>query len=327
MNYFFLALATVTSATNSLLWKKTSSDTRDDRILHIKSAFIFALSTVIVLLYALIARAPLLPSSFTLLLAVLFAISKTAQQAALLFAMRIGATSITQLIFSLGILFPVFYGAIALSEEISLIQYLGMALFFLALCFIVNPKADKSFRPLWLILSLLAATSSGINAVLQKLHQASEASEELVSFVVLSLLLSSLFSLGLSGVEALRSARKCAKDKVIVCATVGTSDENTEASCIEIATADTQKALGFKRSILITLLFLGACGVCVGLQTLLNFTLAGRLPAVIHFPIYNIGSMVLVGFGGRLFYGERLSGHQLIGFAIGCAAIICIGLF
>ena len=328
MNYLLLVLATVTSAANSLLWKRTSAETKDDRVLHMKSAVIFAVSAFVVLLYALATRDLLHVSSFTLLLSIAFALSKTVQQAALLFAMRIGATSITQLIFALGILLPIFYGAIALGEEISLMQYIGMALFFLALCFIVNPRADKGFRLVWLLLCLLAATSSGVNAVLQKMHQASNFSDELKSFVVLSLALSALFSLGLSALEALRQAHKKKRAHAVAVASdaEGSAPDTAPLDGVSMTVKVDEKA-DKKASLYVMLLFLLACGLCVGLQNLLSFMLAGRLPAVIHFPIYNIGSIVLVGFGGRLFYGERLSRSQLIGFAIGCAAIIFIGLF
>ena len=369
MNYLLLVLATVTSASNSLLWKKTSAQTKDDRILHLKSAFIFFVSALIVMIYALLTNTLLMPSAFTLMLAIAFALSKTMQQTALLFAMRIGATSITQLIFALGILLPIFYGAIALGEEISLMQYIGMALFFVALCFIVNPKADKSFRVVWLLLCLLAACTSGVNAVLQKMHQASVFFAELESFVVLSLALSALFSLGLSGLEAARRACKRKEESArhatlapsemcedaptvangaasVVVAEAAPVTESVSVSAVSVEAMSLDEAWPTesdekngdvptntdgraKRNAAAgrTLLFLFGCGFCVGLQNLLSFMLAGRLPAVIHFPIYNIGSIVLVGFGGRLFYGERLSRMQLIGFAIGCAAIVCIGLF
>ena len=75
------------------------------------------------------------------------------------------------------------------------------------------------------------------------------------------------------------------------------------------------------------LLFLFLCVLCIGVVSALNFLLAGRLPAVIQFPIYNIGSIVLVGLGGRIFYKEKLTLMQLLGFGIGCIAILFIGLF
>ena len=76
-----------------------------------------------------------------------------------------------------------------------------------------------------------------------------------------------------------------------------------------------------------TLLLLVICGICIGVVSALNFMLAGRLDAVIQFPIYNIGSIVLVSLGGLLFYKEKLGRMQFLGFGIGCVAILFIGIF
>ena len=314
MDYLFLAIATITNTTNSLFWKRVSTETRSNSLLHAKSAFIFVISSLIVLLWAAVQKTLLVPSLTTVIIALAFAASRTILQASLLLAMRIGAASITQLIFSLGILFPIVYGAIALNEEISLLQYVGIAFFFLSLTLINNPKADKSFRLLWLSLSLLAATCSGINAILQKLHQATEVSAERESLIILALGFSALFSLVLSLFARHKEGRLAA------------SDTQAEAST-PTESADTSATATRWRDKVRTVLFLLLCGLCIGVVSALNFMLAGRLPAVIQFPIYNIGSIVLVGLGGRIFYKEKLTLMQLLGFGIGCIAILFIGLF
>ena len=67
-------------------------------------------------------------------------------------------------------------------------------------------------------------------------------------------------------------------------------------------------------------------GLCVGFLNILNLTLAGKLPAVIQFPIYNIGGMILTGVLGAILFGEKNTKKQLIGFGIGCVSILIIGL-
>ena len=68
-------------------------------------------------------------------------------------------------------------------------------------------------------------------------------------------------------------------------------------------------------------------GLFIGVLNLLNLTLAGKLPAMILFPIYNIGSIVLTGILCTLIYKEKNTKKEAIGFTIGCIAIIIIGIF
>ena len=57
-----------------------------------------------------------------------------------------------------------------------------------------------------------------------------------------------------------------------------------------------------------------------------NLKLAGAIPAVIHFPVYNVASMMLTAVAGRVFFGERIGRRKLLGFGIGLIAITIIGL-
>ena len=54
--------------------------------------------------------------------------------------------------------------------------------------------------------------------------------------------------------------------------------------------------------------------------------LSGVIPAVIFFPLVNGGSILLSALVGRLLFGEVCSKRQYLGFALGLAAILCIGL-
>ena len=288
MEYLLLSLAALTSASKGLICKKIGSETKENWRVYLLNSVIFLVASLAVLLYGALCGTLCAPSTFTATLAIGFAALLLFTQISETYAMRLGSASVTILIYSLGLIFPIGYGRIFLSEEISLVQLLGGVLVIMALVFIIDPRGDKKFSTLWLSLSLLACFGSGMTAVVQKIHQSSDVRGELVVFLAIAFAFAALFLFLLS---------------------VFSKDKNTSLTL----TSDNLKFTLFS-------------GICIGMLNILNLFLAGKLPAIIQFPIYNIGSMILTGVGGRLFFGERMPAKKLVGFAVGCVAIIMIGL-
>ncbi|MBO4562820.1 MAG: hypothetical protein J5772_04330 [Clostridia bacterium] len=52
----------------------------------------------------------------------------------------------------------------------------------------------------------------------------------------------------------------------------------------------------------------------------------GSVPAVITYPVYNVGAIILIGVAGIFLFKEKLSGRKLIGFALIIAALILLNL-
>lgn len=52
----------------------------------------------------------------------------------------------------------------------------------------------------------------------------------------------------------------------------------------------------------------------------------GSLPAVVTYPIYNIGAIVLISLGGMLIFRERLSTRKLIGIGMILVALVLLNL-
>lgn len=52
----------------------------------------------------------------------------------------------------------------------------------------------------------------------------------------------------------------------------------------------------------------------------------GSLPAVVVYPIYNVGAIVLISLAGLLLFKERLNTRKLIGFAVIIAALVLLNL-
>ena len=130
---------------------------------------------------------------------------------------------------------------------------------------------------------------SGMIAVLQKIHQHSSFAQEYAGVLCWEFIFASV----ISAVIAL-FVRKTANQKTL--------------SKKQVLTA-----------------FLNGTFLCV-LNTM-NIQLAGKLPAVIVFPIYNIGSIILSGVGCALLFKETVSKREILGFAVGCVAMLLIGLF
>ena len=136
---------------------------------------------------------------------------------------------------------------------------------------------------------------SGARAIFQKTHQYSDFSSEISFYLVFCLFFSSVFT----GIAYL----------------VTKEEKNAKKEAID-------KKRTFFKSFIIP-----AClGICVGLLNFLNLILSGNLPSVILFPIYNVGSMLLVILLSAIIYKDKMTTLQKIGFFLGIAAILVIGL-
>lgn len=287
MNYILLVASALASSLKGLICKKIGTDNSDPRRIHFINGVLFFVAAMEALVFAALSGTLRLPSPQTLILAAVFSASLLFTQLVQTYAMKLGPASITTLIYATGLVLPILYGSVFLAEAISPMQIIGTAAVALALFLIIDPKKDRSFSAKWLIFSFLAAAGSGTSAIIQKVHQSSAVQDELGLFLITGLLLCALYSFILA-----RPAHPANRPAM---------------------TAGSVRFMLFS-------------GLSIGALNILNLYLAGKLPAIIQFPIYNIGSMILTSLGGRLFFGEKMSGKKLAGFAFGCADILMIGL-
>lgn len=293
MNYLLLFLATLTSTAKVVTCKKVGHDSKNSAQTFLSNGVILAVASAVIFCSLLGNLDSVFGiSSFSFWLAVLFSVFLLFTQSTEIFAMNFGSVSMTMMVFTCGFLVPIFYGCIFLDEEISIYQIIGLLVLFVALFLIISPKRGEKFSFIWLILTVFATLGSGTNAIIQKVHQASEFKDELMPFLFYSLLFASVLSFG-----------------AFLVSNKGFKLPESHGS-----------RLG-------TAVFLTIGGLCVGVLNVLNLSLAGKLPAVIQFPIYSVGSMILSGLAGRFIWGERMSTRKLIGFAVGCVAITVIAVF
>jgi drug/metabolite transporter (DMT)-like permease len=290
MYYFLLVLSTVSGTVKSLVLKKLGKDFSGSKDIYLLNSLMLLVASTAIGAYVLFIEKSFGVSSFSLVVAILFGLSIVLSQLLEAHAMKHGPVSMTAFIYSLGLIFPIIYGSLFLSEEISVMQLLGMALAFLAVYFIVNPEKNAKINLLWLVLAVLASCFAGSNGVIQKAHQSSPYKSELYSFIFLSLLFASVFSLACAAFVKYKSGKSSAE----------------------------KPKFDFK--------FISIGGIAIGLVNILNLVLAGKIEAVIQFPVYNIGGMILTILGGRLIFGEKMSKNQIIGLGFGCISILIIGL-
>ncbi len=293
MNYLFLILATLAASAKAILCKKIGQDTGDTRGVLFLNANIFAVGAITILICNIgKVKSFFEISPFSLLLALLFAAFLLFTQITQIFAMSRGFASLSSLIYSCGFLIPIFYSALFLEESLSLYQILGILVLLGALVIILPPEKNGKFSFLWLTFAILSMLGSGTNAVIQKIHQNSDFKDELVPFLILALTFAALLSLVSSFLFKGRN----------------TSPHRTL----------------YRSGNSVLLMILG--GIVVGGMNVANLKLAGQIPAVIQFPVYNICSMLLTALAGRCFFGEKIGKRKLLGFLVGLGAITVIGL-
>lgn len=294
MNYLLLALATLASSGKALFCKLAGASRGRKVFLANFEAFSVAFVA------ALIFSANELPSIFNIslfsfLLAPAFGFSVAFTQLTQMKAINKGPASLTTLIYTSGFLIPIIFSYFAWGDPISVFQIIGIAFLLVSLALIVLEPSGTKINVAWILFTLLATVGSGTNAILQKTHQNSAHSDEIKLFLVYSLFFSALFSL------AVFLLYRPNKD--------GTDDEKE-----------------YKKGGILPYLFPIFLGVSVGSLNFINLKLAGVLSAAIHFPVLNVGSLILTSAVSIIAFRERLSTRKIIGCVIGIGAILMIGL-
>ena len=289
MDYLVLILSMLMSVGKALSCKKIGVVSSDFKSLMTTNSGVFLVAALCVFASLIGDLNSILNiSRYSLLLSLVFAGVMVFTQATQSVAMAKGSSSSTVLIYSCGFLIPVVWSSFIYSEPISIAQYIGMAILLASLYLIVSPDKQSGFSPIWFVFAILAMTGSGITAIIQKVHQHSEFKHELKVFLMYTFIFCSAFSYILSKITR--------------------SKNNTSIK------------VGKRLTISVV------SGLFVGLLNIFNLMLAGKIPAVILFPVYNVGGMIITGVAGAIIFKEKNTKKQIIGFIIGCVAIAVIGL-
>lgn len=294
IEYGILVLSTLMASGKALFCKVIGTGERPKRERMALNFQSFLVAFVCALCFVL-SRLPELftISSFSLFLSIAFGLSVALTQLMQSKAMGMGPSALVTFIYTCGFTVPLIYGMVFWQENWSVFQAVGVVLLIASLVLAMEKSSEKKSGFGWFVFAVIAMLGSGANAILQKTHQRSAFAEELPFFLVLALFFSAVFT----GIATLLMPKETKKQ-------------------------ETEKPRTLLQKIGPSI----GLGVCVGSLNFLNLHLAGKLPSVILFPIYNVGSMLLTTVISSFLYKEKLTKKQTISFFIGIAAIIMIGL-
>lgn len=251
------------------------------------------MSAVTLVVIAGISGSLCIPSMYTLLLGVVFGVATALCSILVMIALERGPLSYTNLIVSCAMVIPALSGMVLYGEVVSVWQYVGIVLMLISFACALDKKdlsAGTSVR--WLLLCLGAFLCSGSVGVMQKLHQNSPHKDELVVFLVIAFLFSTVFSLAMT----FYYTRKC----------------NTP-----ITVLGGSKLKKF-------LFYCITSGFGIALVNQINMYLAGVMEAIIFYPVVNGASMILSTAAGVMLWKERLSKKQWFGMVTGGIAILLL---
>lgn len=208
-------------------------------------------------------------------------------------AMCSGPIGFTSLIFSLNFLLPMFAGLLFYNENLSIIQIVGFIL--LLITFYIGSQASdnnsKKMTIKWLMFALLAFICGGILNTLIKVHQAMYPGEYMISFLVIGFLSAGI----VAGI--LTVIRKVKKNEEL-------------------------KSMMKKNVIWLVL----AAGLTTSLGNYLVVFLSSKIDAVVLFPVYNGGQVVLMNIVSVVLFKEKLNKRSILSIILGLLAICFISL-
>ena len=210
-------------------------------------------------------------------------------------AIKIGPFGYTTVIASLSTAITALSGAIFWQEKLSAFKIIGIVM--MLGCFVLavdtENDGDKKANWKWFLLCIISLFMGAGVGLLQKVHQTSEYKDELMGFLVVAFLISTIFSLG--GYFVVKSKEKEVKREKIN-----------------------------QKWIYNFILALVVCGVGVAGCNALNLYLSGVVDTAIFFPIVNgvpLLASLVVSF---VLFKEKLKKKQVFGLIVGLVAIICL---
>lgn len=301
MAYILLGVVLACGAARTVFGKKLGLISDSNEKLFLYNGIAFAVVLVMVFTAYCIGRTAI--SAFTALWAVAYAVLAVAAQLFYILALKNGATGICTFFYSAGFIIPTFAGVLFWNEPFVYSQLTGVLLvlgsFALIGIFSKRGKTEqnetdgenKKRGGLWIIPAVLSMLASGVIGVVQKIHQTSAYKGELFAFLFISFIFATAFSLTVSVIMA--------KKRKTVFRSMLTKPAVLSSICN---------------------------GVTSGGVNILNLYLAGALPSMVFFPIYNGGVIIAGLILGIIVYKEKITKYDMIGLAAGVAGILLIAL-
>lgn len=202
-------------------------------------------------------------------------------------AISCGPLSLTSLITSFSLMIPTFYGLLFLKEPVSFGLIPGLIL--LSICLVLINKKGKEV-PVnfkWLIYVTLAFVGNGMCSVMQKIQQNAFNGKYKNEFMIISLIIVSLIIFAVSFAKERKEYKYYVKKGI-------------------------------------TGAFFN--GILNGAVNLFVMILSGIMSVSVMFPLISVGGIVVTFIVSKVFYKEKLTKAQHLGFVFGVAAIVFLNI-
>ena len=211
-------------------------------------------------------------------------------------AIKYGSLSLTSLITSYSLIIPAFYGILFLDEPVSVILYLGLAALMISL-FLVNYKPKKNddlaknekgrVAPKWFLFVALSFIGNGACSTVQTVHQ--------------------------------KTFNGQYKNELMICALVMVF---ITMATLALITERKNAPTAIKRSGWLMVI----TGCFNGMVNLLVMVCAVTMSASVMFPLMSAGGIIGTALVSILFYKEKLTKMQYVGFVLGILAIVLLNI-
>ncbi len=230
-------------------------------------------------------------STFSLVMAFLFALITAGGLLISLFAMKSGPMSYTVLLSSLGMIISTLYGVIAYKQSITPTQIVGFILMIVTFYATTDKSGTEKFSVKWFILAFMGFVMCGLIGIIQLIHQSSEYAHEINIF----LLWGFIFSLIISVIIFIFTKKPEKKQSLSLI--------KTNIPLIAVIS-----------------------GLFCGTVNMINLYLSGKMPSIIFFPSANGGVIILSSIAAITIFKEKLSRRQTIGIITGIIAVCLLSI-
>lgn len=290
MNYFFILVVVLLFSTQTICFKAFNRNFMKNAASYFIYNFLYFTLVVVIFLIGRPAPSFSLPS---ILWGTLFGTVFVTTFFIYMKAMEIGQLSFTTLFFSFGLLIPVIFGVLLWNERISATQIIGLILllvtFYLG-SITTQPEGHKaSLR--WMLFCFIAFLGNGGLMTLIKAHQVIMPGREMREFLIIAFCTAALLSVLLFFIYSF---------------------------------AKHQSINHMKRMSLVIFVLVAGGTTAFGNQ--LTLYLAGRVPAVIQFPMVNGGVVILSTIASCLLFREKLYRKSTASLAIGVIALVLLSI-
>lgn len=213
-----------------------------------------------------------------------FAITYATALVGINLAIASGPLSISSLVSSYSLIIPTLYGILFLKESLSSAAYIGIAFLLISLYLINVKKESANFSVKWIVYLVIGFVGNGMCSTIQKMQQLRFDGAYKNEFMIVALGL--VFVMLTAIVLSKRSNMKSELKECYVYAPLA--------------------------------------GVANGATNLFVMVLTGLIPTAILFPSISAGGITIMFFVSIFVYKEKLSGVQMLGYAMGVLSVILL---